>query len=475
MKTNYISWFKKVINICIYLFFIFSFVSTLFVFGSQFNGLLKYATVAVLAILLLVFIYFIKDKIRIIFVKLLNSLEKIEFKYLLLIIVGISLLLKIIYSIFFYFDSTLFGGDITIYSNIASEIANNGFNNVKDYIYYLVGVGTHLSLFNMLNIPYHIGVYIVVLVGIIANFFSFSKLIGKEKSFILIVLYILMPSTNMLTFCITHELFVFMYFSIIMLLLTKLILSEETKYNIIFGILLLLFISLNQTVSPMGKLWFIVLAILVLLTNLKLNKKIILCVVLALSILFTNILTTRFESNNQSQSNNYEQLLIGCDYESMGRHTDGRGKRAAKKYFEEKGIELTYDNLLEGEKGALIEEYKYLLTHPVKLLELLANKFYTAWSGDYYSIEYGYKCDGINSIGYYVMLVISALIWLFVITLGIVYYDKEEDNFCVSNYKLIILGVASVLLIVEICNKYSCYMTIFIYFIAFARAKLKGE
>ena len=45
----------------------------------------------------------------------------------------------------------------------------------------------------------------------------------------------------------------------------------------------------------------------------------------------------------------------------------------------------------------------------------------------------------------------------------------------VFNYKLVLLGIVAVLLIVEIANKYSCYMTAFIYLIAFARANLKED
>ena len=194
-----------------------------------------------------------------------------------------------------------------------------------------------------------------------------------------------------------------------------------------------------------------------------------------MTILSSNVVISRLEVNTQSQSNNVEQLLIGCDLNSMGRHTDGRGKNAAKKYWRAKGIELTYDNLVEGEKGALIEEYKYLFTHPLKLIELLANKFYVVWSGDFYSIEYGYHMESISSMAYYIMLIMSALIWLLVISIGIVYYDKQDKNISINTYKLLLLGIMSVLLITEVANKYSCYMTIFIYFIAFARVNFKGE
>ena len=45
----------------------------------------------------------------------------------------------------------------------------------------------------------------------------------------------------------------------------------------------------------------------------------------------------------------------------------------------------------------------------------------------------------------------------------------------VYNYKIILLGVMAVLLITEIMNKYSCYMTLFIYFIGFTMINIKSN
>ena len=306
------------------------------------------------------------------------------------------------------------------------------------------------------------------------NYFSFSKLIGKEKSFLLLMLYIVMPSTCLLTCCITHELFVYLYFSLILGSLNLFLNNSEVKKNIVSGIFLFLFISLNSTVSPIGKIWFIVLPIIILLTNIDKRKKLILCVIFALSLTTTNYLSTKLEGNTQSQSNNYEQLLIGSDLNSMGRHTDGKGKNAAREYWAARGVELTYENLVEGEKGALIEQYKYLLSHPLDLLNLLVNKFYVVWSGDYYSVEFAYLTGAISNPLYYLMLVISASIWLFIMTISVVYYAKKEENISVNTYKLIILGIMAVLLITEVTNKYSCYMSAFIYFVAIARTDLNG-
>ena len=471
---RYYNWFNKTINIFIYCFYVCALISNLFVFCSFINGIMKYFLVSAMMILLFLFFYFFKDKIKNIIDSLINRFKEYNSKKLLLIIIVVAVLLKVIYSVFFYFDTTAYGGDITVYSNIADSIFNEGLGSVKDYIYYLVGMGIHLTVFKKLSLSYHIGMFIIFLIGTIINYISFSRLIGKEKSFLLIMMYIFMPSTCLLTFCITHELFGYFYFSIILFLIACFINEKQISNEILYALSILLFVSLNGTVSPMGKIWFIVLAILIMLTNLNKRKKIILAAVLVLTFVTTNYLSTKLEGNTQSQSNNYEQLLIGSDLNSMGRHTDGRGRDAAREYWEARGVELTYENLVEGEKGALIEQYKYLITHPVDLFVLLANKFYVVWSGDYYSVEFAYLCGVINTPTYYVMLIISALIWLTIMSLSVVYYVKKEENIGINTYKLIILGIMAVLLITEVTNKYSCYMTMFIYFIAVARTNLGG-
>lgn len=473
-NVNYYNWFKKVINFCIYFFFIFSLISNLCLYSSVFSEIIKYVVFVVVAAAYLLVVKLFKDKVKDLLNKLFVVLSKASYKKLLVIILLTSIVLKAIAYLFFFFDSTLGGGDITIYANLADRIINNGLSSARGEIYYLVGMASHLAIFKSIGIPMHLGVYISFLLGTIINFFSFKEIIGKEKAFVVIMLYMLMPSTSMLTFCCTHELFVYLYFSIILFALNRFIKSSEIKSTVISVILLFVFITLNQLVSPIGKIWFIVIGIIALLTNLDLKKKIIIVCVALLSFGLVSINTNDIQDNVMSQSNNIEQLLIGANIESGGHHTDHRGKEAAKKYWEERGVELTIDNLVEGEKGALIETYKYLFTHPFQLLKLLSSKFFTAWSGDVYSVELGYAFGGYGQLAYMVMLLISSVIWLFVITLGVFFYKKNEDEISINNYKLIILGIMAVLLIVEIANKYSCYMTMFIYFVAVSRAKLLG-
>lgn len=473
-NINYYNWFKKVIDFCVYFFFIFSLVSNLCLYSSIFNGIIKYIVFIVIVVIYLLVVKIFEYRVKNLLEQLFIFLSKNSFKKLLLVIVVTSLVLKGIAYLFFFFDSTLGGGDITIYANLADRIINNGLSSAKGEIYYLVGMASHLAIFKYVGIPIHLGVYIAFLLGTIINYYSFTEIIGKEKAFVVIMLYLLMPSTSMLTFCCTHELFVYLYFSVVLFALNRLIKSSEIKSTLLFSLLLFVFITLNQLVSPIGKIWFIVIGIIAIITNLDIKKKIIIIFVALLSFALVSINTNDIQNNVMSQLNNIEQLLIGANIESGGHHTDYIGKEAAKKYWEERGVELTIDNLVEGEKGALMETYKYLFTHPFQLIKLLSSKFFTAWSGDVYSVELGYAFGGYGQIPYLAMLLISSLIWLFVITLGVFFYKKNDDEMSVNNYKLIILGIMAVLLIVEIANKYSCYMTMFIYFIAISRAKLLG-
>lgn len=471
--SNYYKWFKIVINFCIYFFFIFALVSNLCLYASVFSGFSRYLVFLVLAILLGLFVYFFKDKVKKLLDKILSFLNKKSEKELLLYIILIAVVLKVIAYVFFFFDSTLGGGDITIYANIADRIVQNGFDSVKDEIYYLAGMGMHLAIFKYVGIPSHVGVFLAFLLGTIVNYYAFKDIMGKEKSFLTILFYLLMPSTSLLTFCCTHELFVYLYFSIILFVLNKFFKEKEIKKIIMFGILLWIFISLNQTVSPIGKIWYIVLVLIVLLTNTEMIKKVLLIGVLVLTFITGNLTSTGNEDNYISQLNNVEQLLIGSNVESGGHHTDGRGKDAAREYWAKQGVELTYENLLEGELGALKETYLHLLTHPGDLIKLLSNKFFTAWSGDVYSVELGHAFGGYGDIAYYVMLFISSIIYLFVMCVGVFFYKKEEDeSICYLNYKMVLLGIVAVLLVVEIANKYSCYMTMFIYFIALFRTEV---
>lgn len=474
-KTNsYYNWFKKVINVFINLFFGFALLSSLYVFTYPFNETIKtYIYIGFLVIYFL-FVYFFKDKIKNLLLKLLTKTEKLDVKTMIVIISFVLILIKIIYTLFFNYDATK-NGDLSIYNDIANQIAfSNNINNNE--ISHLLGVGFHLALIKKIGLPLHIGVFVVFFIGTIINFLSFRRIVGKDKAFFIVMMYILMPSTMMMTFCPTHELFVYLYFSMFLFVFNCLLETALNIKKLLLALALIVVVTLCIMVNPAGYLLVIILVLSILLSNVDLLKKGIIILVVALSLLSSSAIEKSFNFDKlQTDLNTYSILIHGSNVISNGEQLDGYPKDAAIDYLDEQGIERSLENRLYGMKQVLKKQYIYLLSHPIELIKLLAHKFYICWSGDFYSLEVAYIQNALSNYMYYGMLALSTLIYLLFISIGVLFNKKVDDDIYISNYKLALLGVVGLLLVSLVLNKYSIYVTIFIFLISIYRSNLENN
>ena len=462
-KSNYYNWFQKLISVLIDIFFYWASIVTLFVFVSSFNGIIKYVLFVVLLLIYGLVIYFFKDKIKIIIDRLLNSVSKLNVRKMLIIITLLMIVLKIIYTMLFYFDATS-DTDIEIYNFLAQYMVDSGeiFTNT---ISHLFGTAIHFALFKILHIPLHVGVFVFILCGTIVNFLSFKDIVGKDKAFIAVMTYIIMPSTSMLSMSPTHEIFVYTYLSFFVYLLNRLLKYDDKE--ILYGFLLVVDIFVLCLVNPVGLITYVILGLLILLSNFVYRKKIILIVVLVLSIFCSNFKDSYLNvSSSKTSINTYTILIHGSNPESLGEQVDGYPLEMMKKYLDENGLEKTDDNYVIAGRKVLMDNYLYLISHPVVLMKIILHKTYILWSGDHYALEMGHHFNAYNDIVYYGLLLINTLIYLMMITIGWVYKTKKDDEIGVNNYKLVILGTIAVTMISIVLNKYDLYITLFIYFIA---------
>lgn len=464
--NTYFNWFKSLINVLINILFVGAIISTLFVFTSGFTGIIRIILFIVVILAYIGIVYLFKEKVINVINKIENKISKLDTKYMLIIIAVVMILLKAIYTIFFYFDATT-DGDIQIYLNIANQIVETGIIR-SDAISHLFGTAIHFAVFEYLHIPIHIGMFIVFLIGTLINFISFKSIMGKEKSFMVIMLYILMPSSTLLTFCPTHEVFLYMYLSIFIFALNMLLSDRSILINIIYSLICILSSILSILVNPSGYICFVILGLVALLSKIRINKRIVIVVVLVLSIFGSNSLSKTLEVNEHTTTmNTYTILIHGSNPESLGEQVDGYPLNQILGYIFENTNDFSDRGYEEAAKIVLFGQYKYLFTHPLNLIRLIANKFYILWSGNHYSIEMAYVFNGINTIAYYAMLVISTLIYLFVLTINVISSKNKQDNIYVSNYKLAILGCFAITMLSIVTNKYSLYVTLFIYLISF--------
>ncbi|MBQ6559495.1 MAG: hypothetical protein IJL85_01560 [Erysipelotrichaceae bacterium] len=472
MENNYYGWFNKLIGILTDLFFMFIPAVTLYVFTSTFEGYLRYVIYAVLILFYLAVIHFGKDRIRSVLGSLLDRLKKYDEKTLLLIVAALMIIFRILYTVLFDFDATT-GGDTQLYDQIADQIIASGTLRSKA-ISHLFAVALHFVPFKLLHIPIRHGMFLPFFLGTLINFLSFTDIVGKEKSFLLFAIYLLMPSSILYSFCPTHEVFLYFYLSAFLYFINQLLKCKDTGKTILLAAVCTLFTILAVFVNPVGYIIYVILLLIAVLSRTIPQKKIAVIAILVLALLGSRFLDRYLEVNSyKTATNTYTILIHGSNPYALGEQVDGYPHEQTCLYLAEEGLEYNNENYLTGMKAVLLGQYRYLLTHPVTLLRLIVHKFYLLWSGDHYPIEMAHVYGQMSDIVYYLLLILSAVIYLFMATVHNVYKATKEDTMAVQNYRLALLGIFAVTMLSIVLNKYGVYATPFIYLISMKKAELE--
>ncbi len=476
MEINvfYKKWFQTVITAVLCAFFVAAPLSSLYVFTSFLSGPIRIAAYIAVILAYGLIIYFFKDRIRLVICKILSVFSRLNDREMLIIITLTAIVMKALFTFLFGFDATD-DGDVKIYNDIADQILSTG--NIHTYaISHLYGVALHLLVFKLFGLPLHIGMFAVIYIGTIFNYFSFKKIIGKEKAFLIVMLFLLMPSTSMMSQCITHEIFVYMYVSAFLFFYNRFI-EEERKPNMIFQFFMIIFNTiLTCFVNPGGYIIYIIMILTVLLSNTEKKKKIMILAALLLSVCGSNFISDFLNIYKyRTTMNTYTILIHGSNPWSLGEQVDGYPLDQMRKYIYENTLDFSHDGFVDAAKNVLFGQYKYLIMHPVTFIRLIIHKTYILWSGVHYPIELGHFYDSIRGPVYYLLLAVNTVMYLFVVSVGLAFYKKKEDRFDITNYKLEFLGVFGLTMFCIVANKYSLYVTLFLYLIAFYRAELLND
>ena len=476
MESNlyYYKWFRKIVSFLTELFLLIIPFFTLYVFTSFLDGTIRIAVFVFLLIAYYLVIHFFKEKIYQILKNIYRKIETMDKKTMIIILSLAMIVGKIFATIFFSFDSTG-NGDIGIYNEIAEKIYTTG-NMHSSAISHLYGIALHFVVFKYLHLPLHVGMFIAFFVGNIINFISFSELMGKEKTFMIMMLYILMPSSLVISFCLTHELFVYMYLSLFLFCFMRFLRNDTAKGTAAYLLGMVVFTVLTCFVNPAGYIIYVIIILSVLFTNNNLRKKALIIFALLTSLVLSNGISKMLEVNEYNTSaNTYTILIHGSNPESLGEQVDGYPEDQMRDYLRKHDLSFKQTHFLEGYRAVLIEQYMYLLTHPLTLLRLVLHKIYILWSGVHYPLELAHFYNAMPSWLYLFFLVVNTFIYLFVITAGNVFKEKQDDNICETNYKLTLLGIFGVTLLSVVLNKYTIYATAFLYYIAIKSVRFTND
>ena len=267
--------------------------------------------------------------------------------------------------------------------------------------------------------------------------------------------------------------FFYFYLSAFLYCLNRFLACEDTPKSFLYAFLCVLLTILSCFINPVGYIIYVILLLVAILSNVGIRKKAITAIVLLLAFGGSSLLDKALEVNEyRTATNTYTILIHGVNPESLGEQIDGYPHAQTKLYLKEHGLEDNKENYLIAMRAVLLGLYKNLLTHPVLLVRLIVHKFYLLWSGNHYPIEMARIFGGMNVIIYYVFLSFSALIYLFMVTVGNVYKTKRDDKIAIANYKLALLGVFAVTMLSIVLNKYGVYVKPYLFLVSMYEAVL---
>lgn len=460
---------NKLANIMMNTFLILSLLSSLYVCTYVVNNSIRaYVYIGLIVLFLVIFLIF-KNKIYNILNKIYLSINKVNEKKLLFIIILVLIVLEVVYSLFYYYDPTLSNDVISIYVDLAKRFVYNGVLN-KTIGDSLVSLTVHLSLFEVLNIPYNIGIFIVICLTVLINYLSFKQIIGKERSFIASLLYCLMPSTCLLSFCPIIEVFELLYLSVYFFILIKLLNTAAIFKKIIYSLLLIIDIFVLRSFGYIGYVLMVITFIQIIVSNINKYNKHILTAVLIISILINNIFYYGISYQWRNNEYLYKSLLSGSNINTNGRFEEDYVENLVEEYIVSNNMDSSHESQTDAYIDLIISNYSYLISNPDKLVELFVNKYYVNWSGSHYSIEMLKNETNLTDNIFYLLLGINVAIYIIVIMIGILSNDNRH-NIYVNTIELIVIFVSIVLLIGELQNKHSLVAIPYIYFVCFSKMK----
>lgn len=406
-----------------------------------------------------------------------DQLSKLSLRKMVFILFLIIVVERLGVLILFEFPTFVFN-DTALYVEIAEMISSTGTVNIALSYPHLLFMGLFLSAFNFMHIPYIVGMFCLFLVGCILYFLAFTKILGKERSFLVLVGYLLMPSSIMWTFSITHEMFYFFFVSIIFYFVFDMMVNRKLIWWKI--VILVALLEMSQLINPISLILMISCGIYSLIVIKKPIRKflVILAIVavIPLSTMLSQAASVHYLGYELKSAPFSSNLLVGASYESQGRYNQEILDQVHAQ-IESRGLENNVENYQKVSTELLVNEYKYLLSNPSKLLGLWATKFYIVWSGDHYSLEMLMNYNAVFRMNpafthglILLMLGISACIYLLFIFLGITSVrSKSKDSNAINFTKCLLLGMMATFLIIEVMNKYSVHATILLYMIAISK------
>lgn len=411
---------------------------------------------------------------------ILSHISTLSYSKMLAIIIGVSLISKILAIVFFQINSIDSHPDINVYVNTSNEFVEFGYAQkyagycyTFSHMYWFAAFLTPVTaLFGVSQIAYSIYLTLILTIVAILLFDLISFISTKGKGFIIIILYLILPSQILLPQYVTHEiasllflcLFLWFYFKVYKLAQTKL-----TKTCAFGASLICVFFC--SALNALGIVAVIAVFLIFILEYVRNTNKITIfksiaksvCLILIFilgTVLLGEVQLQHSQLDTSEVSNNKVlwTLYVGSNYES-------KGEWFADDKWHNYPLDFSSEEINAYHKNLIFDHYKELFSPPVKILNHLKNKITTIWGDFSYSL--GFSNETIsnenfrqvyNRFLYKPLTLLNYGLLLLIAIWGLcrlVKNRKEHKSLFFVFCELYLLGTTAVLLLSECNNKYT--------------------
>lgn len=487
---------EKLFKWCFIIFMLFMILAkAAYLFDVVSTELACVGTAVIAVICALVFKYWsrvydwISDKLRFI--------DRINYKTMLLVIAVVSIVTKVLAVFVFRIQSVNDHSDIGSYVQIANELAKTG--KVTTYAAYILSFdhmfwfGVFLSpvayIFGDSQAAFSVYMSVIMTVSLILLFSVCVKKLGKNKSFVIFLLFDLLPSTILLPQYITHEIALLFFESIAVWLYFRVMpcCTKKSVRCIMYALFIYALFSATL-MNAVGIVMCIAFVIMFLVKMLREFSKEALVgflaktVILIMAIIFGTAAMKNVQFKHSELPEDYVlydkyiwTLYIGSNAQSGGVFTT-----EDQNYFKAYNADHDYDEIEQYRKEILAERYRGLFSEPSKLLHLIKAKLVSTWAAFDYPILYANSTISNQKVQRFYSHYLDRIVLFFeygisVLAAVIGLYETIKNRHKYDLFKMFIrlylMGATAMLMITECRNKYTIALQAFFWIICFADCK----
>lgn len=436
-------------------------------------------TIGIVGLCLLAFVFW--QKIYDVVALKLKGINNLAYWKLLIIIGAVSFITKLLAIMIFHVESLNDGSDIDVYVRAAYELGTTGV--ATEHAGYLLSFshmfwfGVFLSpiagIFGISQTAFSVYLAVILTISTLLLFAAFAEQAGKNKAFVVFLIFNILPGTILLPQYITHEIALLFFESIAIWLYFRILphCKKPTGKAIIY-LLFTVSLLIASMMNAAGLVMCIAFGILFFVQFLNNNGAKTFCrfavkiLVLTMMVYFGSSIAVDIQQDHSNVPQDYivSDKVLWTLYVGGNVEHDGQWNADDSKEFNSFDRDFSYEEIQNFRRNKVISRYQILLNTPSVLGHLIKQKLITVWGVFGYSILYTnenipdpYMQSFYNSLldRSLLFLEYAASVFASIICLvEVIHHRRKSSNFALL-VQLFLMGTTAMLMMTECRNKYT--------------------